>query len=102
MRSAPGGAAKPVEGRAGTQVPPLSFVGRMVIFPGIIEVPGRIGAVGWPARPLKLAHSKALNRKQGLELQGLELQGLELQGLEPQGLEPQGSERNAAKCNAMN
>jgi hypothetical protein len=34
---------------------------RMVIFPGIIAVPGRIAAVGWPARPLKLAHSKALN-----------------------------------------
>ena len=71
MRSAPGGAAKPVEGGAGTQVPPLSFLDRIVIFPGIIEVPGRIGAVGWPARPLKLAHSKALNRKQGLELQRL-------------------------------
>jgi hypothetical protein len=35
----------------------------MVIFPGIIELPGRIAAVGWPARPLRLAHSKALNSK---------------------------------------
>jgi hypothetical protein len=56
-----------VEGRGGTQVLPLSFVDRMVIFPGIIELPGRIAAVGWPARPLELAHSK------GFELQGLEL-----------------------------
>ena len=45
--------------KGGTQVPPLSFVARMGIFPGIIGAFGRIAAVGWPVRPLKFAFSKS-------------------------------------------
>jgi hypothetical protein len=39
----------------GTQVPPLLFVGPILIFPGIIDAISRIAAVDWPVRPLKLA-----------------------------------------------
>ena len=61
----PSGRRGKTGGRAGAErkVLLLSFVDRMVIFLGIIELPGRIAAVGWPARPLELAHSKALNCK---------------------------------------
>jgi hypothetical protein len=40
------------------RVPPLSFVGGMLIFPGIIAAPDRIPAVEWPVRPLKSAFSR--------------------------------------------
>jgi hypothetical protein len=42
----------------GTQVPPLSFVDLIVIFPGIIAAASRIAAVEGPARPLKFAFAK--------------------------------------------
>jgi len=34
--------------------------GRMLIFPGIINATGRVGAVEWLARPLKPAFSTTL------------------------------------------
>jgi hypothetical protein len=37
------------------QVPPLLFVGLILIFPGIIHACRRIAAVDWPVRPLKFA-----------------------------------------------
>jgi hypothetical protein len=35
-------------------------MGRMVIFPGIIEAIRRIAAVDWPVRPLKFAIAIAI------------------------------------------